>query len=224
MLFSGKGTPDCRRSFPIKCRACFGRVGLRDGYAVNGSSVFAESGFERNRSLFPAIVRIVVARLISGGRLTIPAGFRERLCRTTPRFLMSGMAGYSGLPGKFGYGGGGPKKPCGLTCVPPQGFVFVCNDREGGSLQAALGSVVLPHRPLAGRNVSADAGSLLPFSLLRNLLLLSGGRRIAHDVGRRSGKTVICTAVRKATAACCRASWADCSGSCCAPYRGPESA
>lgn len=84
MLFSGKGTPDCRRSFPIKCRACFGRVGLRDGYAVNGSSVFAESGFERNRSLFPAIVRIVVARLISGGRLTIPAGFRERLCRTTP--------------------------------------------------------------------------------------------------------------------------------------------
>lgn len=84
MLFSGKGTPDCRRSFPIKCRACFGRVGLRDGYAVNGSSVFAESGFERNRSLFPTIVRIVVARLIYGGRLTIPAGFRERLCRTTP--------------------------------------------------------------------------------------------------------------------------------------------
>ncbi len=84
MLFSGKGTPDCRRSFPIKCRACFGRVGLRDGYAVNGSSVFAESGFERNRSLFQAIVRIVVARLIYGGRLTIPAGFRERLCRTTP--------------------------------------------------------------------------------------------------------------------------------------------
>mgnify|MGYP000736667374 CR=1 FL=1 len=203
MLFSGKGTPDCRRSFPIKCRACFGRVGLRDGYAVNGSSVFAESGFERNRSLFPAIVRIVVARLIYGGRLTIPAGFRERLCRTNPRFLMSGTAG---------------------TCVQPQGFVFVCNDREGGSLQAALGSVVLPHRPLAGRNVSADAGSLLPFSLLRNLLLLSGGRRIAHDVGRRSGKTVICAAARKITAACCRASWADCSGSCCAPYRGPESA
>lgn len=94
MLFSGKGTPDCRRSFPIKCRACFGRVGLRDGYAVNGSSVFAESGFERNRSLFPVIVRIVVARLIYGGRLTIPAGFRERLCRTNPRFLMSGTAGY----------------------------------------------------------------------------------------------------------------------------------
>jgi len=84
----------------------------------------------------------------------------------------------------------GRKKPCGWTCVQPQGLVFVCNDREGGSLQAALGSVVLPHRPLAGRNVSAYAGSLLPFSLLRNLLLLSGGRRIAHDVGRRSGKTV----------------------------------
>ena len=84
MLFSGKGTPDCRRSFPIKCRACFGRVGLRDGYAVNVSSVLAESGFERNRSLYQAIVRIVVARLIYGGRLTIPAGFRERLCRTTP--------------------------------------------------------------------------------------------------------------------------------------------
>lgn len=104
MLFSGKGTPDCRRSFPIKCRACFGRVGFRDGYAVNGSSVFAESGFERNRSFFPAIVRIVVARLIYGGRLTIPAGFRERLCRTNPDSLCPARQG------KFDYGGGRSKK------------------------------------------------------------------------------------------------------------------
>ena len=100
MLFSGKGTPDCRRSFPIKCRACFGRVGLRDGYAVNGSSVFAESGFERNRSLFPAIVRIVVARLIYGGRLTIPAGFRERLCRGN---LVTAEAGRKSLAAEHAF-------------------------------------------------------------------------------------------------------------------------
>lgn len=219
MLFSGKGTPDCRRSFPIKCRACFGRVGLRDGYAVNGSSVFAESGFERNRSLFPVIVRIVVARLIYGGRLTIPAGFRERLCRTNPRFLMSGTAGKIWLR----------RRQVEKNLAAEHAF-----SRKASFSFVTTGKAARCRRPwdrssfrivrLRGRNVSADAGSLLPFSLLRNLLLLSGGRRIAHDVGRRSGKTVICAAARKITAACCRASWADCSGSCCAPYRGPESA
>lgn len=225
MLFSGKGTPDCRRSFPIKCRACFGRVGLRDGYAVNGSSVFAESGFERNRSLFPAIVRIVVARLIYGGRLTIPAGFRERLCRTTPPDSL--CPAWQAIPVCRGY----------LVTVEAGRKSLAAErmfSRKASFSFVTTGKAARCRRPwdrssfrivrLRGRNVSADAGSLLPFSLLRNLLLLSGGRRIAHDVGRRSGETVICAVVRKATAACCRASWADCSGSCCAPYRGPESA
>lgn len=41
--------------------------------------------------------------------------------------------------GKFDYGGGRVEKSLAAEHgVQPQGFVFVCNDREGGSLQAAL--------------------------------------------------------------------------------------